>query len=86
MLNIILMETTIKEINIYNDGVIEMIVKCSSCHNLNRHTITHASTKYNNKITVDFSKLGKRCCDNHGKIVNGEVDVTSICYSEYKLY
>ena len=76
------MEVTIQHINIYNDGLIEMIVVCNICKEKNYHTITHASTKTNNKITIDFSKLGKRCCGAHmskkGKI--------TICDATYKLY
>ena len=26
-------------------------------------------------------KLGKRCCDNHGKL-----NKNSVCYADYKLY
>lgn len=68
------MEVNIKCINIYNDGVIEMFVICNTCNKQNIHTITHASSKTNDKITIDFSKLGKRCCDN------------IICDADYNLY
>jgi len=76
------MEAIIQEINIYNDGVIEMVVICNSCKKQNFHTITHASAKTSNKITIDFSKLGKRCCgptmSKDGKNI--------ICYADYNLY
>jgi hypothetical protein len=76
------MEANIQHINVYNDGLIEMIVICNSCKKQNVHTITHASTKINDKITIDFSKLGKRCCDNHGQtgIPN------TMCCAHYNLY
>lgn len=54
------MEATIQHIKIYKDGVIEMAVTCNNCKHVNYHTITHASTKNDDKITIDFSKLGKR--------------------------
>ena len=76
------MEATIQHINIYNDGLIEMIVVCNICKEQNYHTITHASTKTNNKITIDFSKLGKRCCGSH----MSKEGKTSICDADYKLY
>ena len=76
------MEAIIQEINIYNDGVIEMVVICNSCKKQNFHTITHASTKTNKKISIDFSKLGKRCCGVHmpkkGQMI--------ICDADYDLY
>jgi hypothetical protein len=53
------MEAIIQQINIYNDGAIEMVVICNSCKKQNFHTINHASTKTNKKISIDFSKLGK---------------------------
>lgn len=59
------MEAVIQQINIYNDGAIEMVVICNSCKKQNFHTINHASTKTNKKISIDFSKLGKRCCGAH---------------------
>ena len=59
-----------------------MVVSCNNCKHINYHTITHSSTKNSDKITIDFSKLGKRCCDNfHGN--NGE---TPKCEVNYKLY
>lgn len=69
------METTIQKINIYNDGLIEMVVICNNCKNINYHTITHSAVKKEDKITIDFSKLGKRCCDNFTK-----------CDKDYNLY
>lgn len=74
------MEATIQHINIYDDGLIEMVVICNSCKNKNYHTITHASTKKGNKTTIDFSKLGTRCCDNFGK------PNKPCCNADYKLY
>jgi len=68
-------KATIKHITIYDDGLIEMVVICDNCKKTNCHTITHSSTKNDNKTTIDFSKLGKRCCDNH-----------SVCYANYQLY
>ncbi len=76
------MEATIQHINIYDDGLIEMTVICNNCKNTNYHTITHASTKNGNKTIIDFSKLGKRCCDNNGRLKNPK----SYCYADYKLY
>ncbi len=76
------MEATIKYINIYEDGLIEMIVMCNNCKCVNYHTITHSSIKKDNKINIDFSKLGSRCCNNQGKIT----DKNSFCYANYKLY
>jgi hypothetical protein len=76
------MEATIQHINFYNDGLIEMVVRCNNCEHINYHTITHSSIKNGDKTTIDFSKLGKRCCDNfHEK--NGK---TPKCDAEYKLY
>jgi hypothetical protein len=69
------MEASIQKINIYDDGLIDMIVICNKCKHTNYHTITHSSTKKDDKITIDFSKLGKRCCDNFVK-----------CDADYKLY
>ena len=48
------MEANIQYINVYNDGLIEMIVVCNSCKTQNVHTITHTSTKTNDKIIIDF--------------------------------
>ena len=79
------MEATIQNIKIYNDGLIEMVVICNSCKNINYHTITHASTKQDNKIIIDFSKLGKRCCDNRRKL-NNSGKLNNTCYADYKLY
>ena len=45
------MEANIQYINVYNDGLIEMIVICNSCKKQNVHTITHTSSKTNDKIT-----------------------------------
>ena len=76
------MEATIQNINIYNDGIIEMAVICNSCKKTNYHTITHASNKQDDKITIDFSKLGKRCCHNYGKLNKPN----TMCRADYKLY
>lgn len=80
------MEATIQYIHIYDDGLIEMVVMCNNCKKTNYHTITHASTKQDDKNTIDFSKLGKRCCDNHKKLItlNGTKGVD--CNTDYKLY
>jgi len=76
------MEAIIQHINIYNDGAIEMVVICNSCKKQNFHTISHASTKTNKKISIDFLKLGKRCCEpNMSK--KGQMN---ICDAEYNLY
>jgi hypothetical protein len=76
------METTIQNISIYNDGIIEMCVICNICKNKNYHNITHSSTKKGDKTIIDFSKLGKRCCDNYGN----NKDVNTFCQADYKLY
>ena len=75
------MEANIQYINVYNDGLIEMIVICNSCKKQNIHTITHTSSKTNDKITIDFSKLGKRCCGVH--VQHGK---NTICDADYNLY
>lgn len=59
-----------------------MVVICNNCKHTNYHIITHSSTKNGDKITIDFSQLGKRCCDNHGKLKK----TNSVCYADYKLY
>jgi hypothetical protein len=75
------MEVTIQQIKIYNDGIIEMVVCCNKCKNINCHTITHASTKIDDKIIIDFSKLDKRCCHNF------EMTKKQKTYNvDYKLY
>lgn len=76
------METNIQSINVYNDGFVEMIVLCNLCNHKNIHIITNASTKTDNKITIDFSKLGKKCCNNMGQTIQ----FNSICYANYNLY
>jgi hypothetical protein len=78
------MEATIQHINIYNDGIIEMVVICNNCKHTNYHNITHSSTKNGDKTAIDFSKLGKRCCHNFGKTTNPNSDGS--CYADYKLY
>jgi hypothetical protein len=75
------MEATIQHINIYDDGSIEMVVVCNNCKHTNYHNITHSATKNGDKTTIDFSKLGKRCCENLGKL-----NPNSPCYADYKLY
>jgi len=47
-----------------------------------QYTITHTSTKNGDKTSIDFSKLDKRCCANHGKLTNNN----SLFYADYKLY
>ena len=76
------MEATIQHINIYNDGLIEIVVICNNCKHINYHNITHSSTKNGDKTTIDFSKLGKRCCDNYEKQKNSNL----VYYADYKLY
>jgi len=76
------MEAIIQQINIYNDGAIEMVVICNSCKKQNFHTINHASTKTNKKISIDFSKLGKRCCEAHMSKDGKNI----LCYADYNLY
>ncbi len=69
------MTSEIQNITIHDDGVIEMYVKCPTCKQTNRHTITHASKNIKGKTVIDFNKLESRCCDNL-KCPDGE----------YKLY
>lgn len=78
------MEATIQHINIYDCGIIEMVVICNNCKHTNYHTITHSSTKNRHKTSIDFSKLGKRCCDNYG--IGKQNNINSVCYANYKLY
>ena len=75
------MEAIINHIGIYDDGMIEISVTCNMCKEINYHNITNASIKKDNKIIIDFSKFGKRCCDNLGNR-----DVNTICTGDYKLY
>jgi hypothetical protein len=76
------MEATIQYIHVYADGLIEMVVMCNNCKHTNYHTITHSSVKKGDKTTIDFSKLGKRCCDNQEKLNKTK----SACRADYKLY
>lgn len=76
------MEATIQHINIYEDGLIEMVVICNNCKHTNYHTITHSSTKNGDKTTIDFSKLGKRCCGVHCT----RPTTAPVCHADYKLY
>lgn len=76
------METTIQNITIYDDGIIEMVVMCNICSHINTHTINHATIKNDGKRIIHFSKLGKRCCDNHPKTQVPD----SGCYTDYNLY
>jgi len=50
-----------------------MDVICNHCKHVNYHRITHSSTKNENKTTIDFSKLGKKGCHNHGN--NGKTNM-----------
>jgi hypothetical protein len=68
------MSSTIKFINIYEDGSIEITIKCNSCNQINYHNISHATVKLEGEISIDFSKLGKKCCDNPK------------CFTDYELY
>jgi len=76
------MEATIQHINMYDDGLIEIVVICNNCKHTNHHTITHSSRKNGDKTTIDFSKLGKRCCHNFGNLKKPNL----WCYANYKLY
>jgi hypothetical protein len=76
------MEATIQRINVYNDGNVEIVVICNACYNTNCYNITKSTVKQDDKIAIDFTNLGKRCCDNYGKPNN----LSSICYADYKLY
>ena len=77
------MESTIQKMNIYDDGVIEIIVKCNECNHTNYHTLSkNCFKKKSDKITIDFSKLGKRVCDNFRK----PKTPTFVCNGHYKLY
>jgi hypothetical protein len=55
---------SIQRIHIYDDGVIQMVVICNYCKHINTHTIGHSSTKTGDQTIINFSKLGRRCCDN----------------------
>jgi len=68
---------TIKSINFYKDDMIEMIVQCNTCKSINHHNVKHASTieDKGRYISLNFEKLGQRCCDNTKTKV----------YHEYKL-
>jgi hypothetical protein len=76
------MEVNIKFLNFYNDGKIEIVVQCNNCKKINYHNITNSSTKTADKLTIDFLKLGTRCCDNHGEFNKPE----TMCNANYKLY
>lgn len=71
------MSCTINKINVYRDNLIEMLVTCDNCKKENVHTIGHASTIYKDKVVIDFSKLGKRCCDGYYE---------NKCIVDYALY
>ena len=75
------MEAIIKYINIYNDGLIEMVVICNICKSKNIHNITHTVKNNDDKLIIDFSQLGKRCCGNF-KNVKQEI----LCEANYNLY
>lgn len=59
-----LKKAMIKKLSIFNDNVIEIKVECPYCNNVNIHTITHATSKYKNCLSINFEKLGLRACDN----------------------
>lgn len=67
---------TIKSITIWNDNIVTLEAVCDNCGRENHHNITGATKKSKKNITIDFSKLGKRCCDNH-KLP---------CLADYELY
>ena len=77
------MTATIQHINMYDDGLVEIIVICNLCNTNNCHTITGSSTKHADKTTIDFSNLGTRCCHNYGKPEN---QVNTMCNARYNLY
>ena len=54
----------IQNIIIYDDKIVEILVRCPYCNNKNMHNITHAVTHTNNILNIDFIKLGNRMCDN----------------------
>ena len=79
------METNIKNIIIYNDGLIEIKVECKICKNINIHNISHSSVKIKDNINIDFTKLGSRMCDGN---LDGKTYTCSdnMCCNDYKLY
>jgi hypothetical protein len=59
------MDATILNINIDNNkNMIQIKVLCNKCKNISYHNITHATDITKNNLCIDFSKFGKRCCDN----------------------
>ena len=76
------MDSNIQNITIYDDGCIEMVVMCNICGYINTHSINNATVKNDGKRIIHFSKLGKRCCDNHP--IPQVPD--SGCYADYNLY
>lgn len=55
----------IKNIKIYKEDLyITLDFQCSKCNKINEHTINHAKIQDKKVITINFSTLGKRCCDN----------------------
>lgn len=54
----------ISEICYWVDGLITLNVTCPICRHENYHTVTHASSRKDNKINIIVSDLGNRCCDH----------------------
>jgi len=69
----------IKSIIIYKDDLfLQMKFICSHCKKEHIHCINHAKKEDKKTIEINFSKLGKRCCDNfHHK---------HFCLEDYDLY
>ena len=76
------MQAIIQKISIYNNKLIQITVVCNRCKQVNVHNISDASTINDNIITIDFTNLGKRCCDNFGLIGN----INTTCNANYSLY
>ena len=60
------MSCKITHINFYKDiNLIEIIVVCNKCDNINIHTVTHSLNirENGNKIVLNFD-FGNRACDN----------------------
>ena len=65
---------TILNIEIY-DKMVLMDVKCNKCNSVNTHNVTHSITFKKDHRKIDFSILGKRCCDSNNRSL-----------ADYKLY